>query len=559
MDIQRILLIAAIAALSFMLVTEWVNFRQQPMPAAALDSPRVDRAPDADPVSDRAGAAEDIPQLPGETLQEPELPAANSDAVVEVETDVLKLRIDLRGGDVVYAALPEHYARINTPNKPFVVLEQSREREYIAQSGLIGRDGTDTRDGRPTFSTEQDRYLLAEGQDTLTVTLAHAVSREVTIYKRYTLTRGSYAVELDYEIDNRSNSPWQGALFTQLKRDNSDDPTSQDNGMMGMQPFLGVAYRTADDPFEKLKFDKMRDKPLKLEMTGGWIAMIQHYFLSAWIPPAESTNFFSTSVTRSGDNIARYTSAAETVAPGTSGHLRATLYVGPKDQYALKEISPGLELSVDYGWLWWIAQPLFWVLTQIYKLVGNWGFAIIGVTLLVKILFFQLNATAFRSMANMRRVQPKLLALREQHADDRQKQSMAMMELYKKEKINPLGGCLPILVQMPVFIALYWVLMESVELRHAPFILWIDDLSAMDPYFILPLIMGASMFIQQKLNPPPPDPMQAKIMQWLPVIFTFFFLFFPAGLVLYWVVNNILSIAQQYIITRNIEKGQAKA
>lgn len=559
MDIQRILLIAAIAALSFMLVTEWVSYRQQPMPAAALDSPRVDSAPDADPMSDRSGGAEDIPQLPGEALQEPELPAANSDVFVEVESDVLKLRIDLRGGDVVYAALPEHYARINTPNRPFVVLEQSREREYIAQSGLIGRDGTDTRDGRPTFSTEQDRYQLAEGQDTLTVTLAHAVSREVTVYKRYTLTRGSYAVELDYEIDNRSNSPWQGALFTQLKRDNSDDPSSQNNGMMGMQPFLGVAYRTADDPFEKLKFDKMRDKPLKLEMTGGWIAMLQHYFLSAWIPPAESTNFFSTSVTRSGDNIARYTSGAETVAPGTSGHLKATLYVGPKDQYALKEISPGLELSVDYGWLWWIAQPLFWVLTQIHKLVGNWGFAIIGVTLLVKILFFQLNATAFRSMANMRRVQPKLLALREQHADDKQKQSMAMMELYKKEKINPLGGCLPILVQMPVFIALYWVLMESVELRHAPFILWIKDLSAMDPYFILPLIMGASMFIQQKLNPPPPDPMQAKIMQWLPVIFTFFFLFFPAGLVLYWVVNNILSIAQQYVITRNIEKGQAKA
>ena len=558
MDIQRILLIAAIAALSFMLVTEWVNFRQQPMPAAAVDGPRggTPSVPDA---AERSDAAEDIPQLPGEALPEPELPTANSDAVVEVETDVLKLRIDLRGGDVVYAALPEHFARIDSPDQPFVLLEQSREREYIAQSGLIGRDGTDTRDGRPTFSTEQARYQLAEGQDTLTVTLAHAVSRDLTIYKRYTLKRGSYAVDLDYEIDNRGDTPWQGALFTQLKRDNSDDPTSQDNGMMGMQPFLGVAYRTADDPFEKLPFDKLADKPLKLEMTGGWIAMIQHYFLSAWIPPAETTNFFSTSVTRAGDNIARYTSAAETVAPGTSGHFKATLYAGPKDQYALKEISPGLELSVDYGWLWWIAQPLFWILTQIHKLVGNWGFAIIGVTLLVKILFFQLNATAFRSMANMRRVQPKLLALREQYADDRQKQSMAMMELYKKEKINPLGGCLPILVQMPVFIALYWVLMESVELRHAPFILWIGDLSAMDPYFILPLIMGASMFIQQKLNPPPPDPMQAKIMQWLPVIFTFFFLFFPAGLVLYWVVNNILSIAQQYIITRNIEKGQAKA
>ncbi|MFT5032263.1 MAG: YidC/Oxa1 family membrane protein insertase [Bermanella sp.] len=555
MDIQRTLLIAAIAVLSFMLVTEWGNFRQQDTSTPVASQPSSN--PSVPTIENRDFVAEDIPQLPG-TAPEAELPKANSDQQITVSTDVLRLRLDLRGGDVVYAALPKHFAKIDTPDKPFVLLEHSAAREYIAQSGLIGQDGTDTREGRPEFSTDKTSYTLADGQDELTVTLAYAPSRELTIYKHYRFKRGAYTAELDYEIDNRSDKPWQAALFTQLKRDSSEDPTVQDSGAMGMQPFLGVAYRTSEDPFQKLKFDKMRDKPLKLEMTGGWIAIVQHYFLSAWIAPAENQNLFTTSVTRSGDNIARYTSQAETVAPGTTGHFKATLYVGPKDQYSLEEISPGLDLSVDYGWLWWIAQPLFWILTQIHKLLGNWGLSIIGVTLLVKIVFFQLNATAFRSMANMRRVQPKLLALREQHGDDRQKQSAAMMELYKKEKINPLGGCLPILVQMPVFISLYWVLMESVELRHAPFFGWIQDLSAMDPYYILPLIMGVSMFIQQKLNPPPPDPMQAKVMQWLPVIFTFFFLFFPAGLVLYWVVNNVLSITQQYIITRSIEKNQAK-
>ena len=247
------------------------------------------------------------------------------------------------------------------------------------------------------------------------------------------------------------------------------------------------------------------------------------------------------------------------VDPGQSGQTGARFYAGPKDQYRLKEISPYLDLSVDYGWLWWIAQPLFWLLTQFYALVGNWGVAIILLTVLIKAAFFKLSAASYKSMANMRRVQPKLVEIRERYADDKQKQSQAMMDLYKKEKINPMGGCLPILVQMPVFIGLYWMLMESVELRHAPFMLWITDLSVMDPYFVLPLLMGASMWFMQKLNPPPPDPMQAKIMQWMPVMFTFFFLWFPAGLVLYWLVNNILSIAQQWVITRQIEKSAGPA
>ena len=273
----------------------------------------------------------------------------------------------------------------------------------------------------------------------------------------------------------------------------------------------------------------MRDDPFKAQISGGWIAMIQHYFLSAWIPDASQTHTYTTRVTQTGANIAGFLAPATVIAPQTVASTEAQLYIGPKDQYVLEAISPYLELSVDYGWLWWIAQPLFWLLHLIHSFVGNWGVAIILLTVLIKAAFFKLSATSYKSMANMRRVQPKMLDIREQYAEDKQKQSQAMMELYKKEKINPMGGCLPILVQMPVFIALYWTLMESVELRHAPFILWIDDLSVMDPYFVLPILMGASMWFMQKLNPPQPDPMQAKLMQWLPIVFTFFFLWFPSG------------------------------
>jgi YidC/Oxa1 family membrane protein insertase len=290
-----------------------------------------------------------------------------------------------------------------------------------------------------------------------------------------------------------------------------------------------------------------------VQQQGGWIAIVQHYFLAAWIPDANQQNQFSTS-TRDNSHLIRFISAEQIVAPGASGTFSARFYAGPKDQNRLRQISSGLDLSVDYGWLWWIAQPLFLLLTKIHGVLGNWGWSIMVLTLMVKAAFFWLNAKAYTSMANMRRVQPKLVEIRERYADDKQKQSQEMMSLYKTEKINPLGGCLPVVVQMPVFLSLYWVLQESVELRHVPWILWIHDLSAMDPYYVLPLLMGATMFFQQKLNPPPPDPMQAKVMQWMPVMFTFFFLWFPAGLVLYYVVNNLLSIVQQYIITKRINK-----
>jgi YidC/Oxa1 family membrane protein insertase len=571
MDLQRSLLIGAIAVLSFMLLTEWVAFKEDKSAARAQETSRLissnagngnnaPELPDAPAVIDDS-AEEDLPAAPEavETASpEPtDTSAGNSGRIVQVHTDVLQLAIDLRGGDIIELALPQHLAKRDNPDIPFVLLEQNNTRTYVSQSGLIGPDGIDSK-GRATFSTAASSYRLNEGADTLDVDLQWQNETGVKVTKRFSFDRGSYLIRVEYLVDNGSDQRWQANLFGQIKRDSSPQPAADSSGM-GLAPFLGVALTQPDERFTKFSFEDIAEEPFKAKLPGGWIAMIQHYFLSAWIPPADQSHTFSARVTRSGYNIAGFTSPALVLDPGQSGQVSAGFYAGPKDQYALEKISPYLDLSVDYGWLWWIAQPLFWLLTKIYSLVGNWGVAIILLTVLIKAAFFKLSATSYKSMANMRRVQPKMQDIREQYADDKQKQSQAMMELYRKEKINPMGGCLPILVQMPVFIALYWVLMESVELRHAPFMLWIEDLSVMDPYFVLPLMMGASMYFMQKLNPPPPDPMQAKIMQWLPVMFTFFFLWFPAGLVLYWVVNNLLSMAQQYVITRQIEAADGKA
>jgi len=580
MDIQRSLLIGAVLLLSFMLLTEWVSFRTEKEEGASVAAGERLTAPSsANPASAPTGALpepgdvpvtppsaetlapssnDDLPQVADTTPAADSSPGASTDPdrIVRVFTNTLHAAIDLSGGDIVEVALPQFLAQIDDPDTPFVLLENNAQRVYVAQSGLIGPDGIDS-NGRAPFTASASVFDLGE-QDTLNVDLRWATDGPVTVTKRFTFRRDSYVVDVTYLVENDSGSRWQANLFGQIKRDSTQAPQADSSGM-GMQPFLGAATTTPDDRFKKFDFGDMQDEPFRESLSGGWIAMIQHYFLSAWIPNPDKTHTYSTRVTSGGFNIAGFTAPAVTVDPGQTGEVSARFYAGPKDQYSLQEISPFLELSVDYGWLWWIAQPLFWLLTKIHALVGNWGAAIILLTVLIKAVFFKLSATSYRSMANMRRVQPKLQDIREQYADDKQKQSQAMMELYRKEKINPMGGCLPILVQMPVFIALYWVLMESVELRHAPFMLWIDDLSVMDPYFVLPLLMGASMWFMQKLNPPPPDPMQAKVMQWLPVIFTFFFLWFPAGLVLYWVVNNVLSMAQQYVITRQIENEASRA
>ena len=566
MDLQRTLLIGAIAALSFMLLTEWVSFTDEKSASVIQDTSRLISStnempsiPIATPTASSANSEEDLPTTPEYSALEINpltAVAVDSGRIIQIKTDVLQLAVDLHGGDIMELSLPKFLAELDDPTDPFVLLEDNDALIYIAQSGLIGPNGIDS-DGRALFNADATTYGLNPEDDSVVVDLQWQGNAAVRITKRLTLYRGSYLIDIDYLIENNSAERWQANLFGQVKRGSAPPPSANTNAM-GMKPFLGVALTQPDDRFTKFTFDDLEEESFKAQLPGGWIAMVQHYFLSAWIPNPEQIQTYSARVTSAGFNIAGFTSPALTLDPGNSGVVGAKFYAGPKDQYRLQDISPYLDLTIDYGFLWWIAQPLFWLLTNIHALVGNWGVAIILLTVLIKAVFFKLSAASYRSMANMRRVQPKMVDIREQFADDKQKQSQAMMELYKKEQINPLGGCLPILVQMPVFIGLYWMLMESVELRQAPFVLWIKDLAVMDPYFVLPLMMGASMFYMQKLNPPPPDPMQAKIMQWMPVMFTFFFLWFPAGLVLYWVVNNLLSMAQQYVITRQIENAAAK-
>ena len=561
MDIQRYLLIAASAALAIMLLSEWTTFTAD----NGHVEDRVRLAETRPPASLSTSVLPTPPNTPTTTAPD-ELPTVDitdrkdattledqrSVSLITVTTDTLQVVIDRVGGDIVEAALPRFPDNLDNPDLPFVILEANNTRTYVAQSGFVGRDGFDVPE-RAIYSSDKDTYTLRNDEAVAVVLTAVDVETRIGVTKTFTFTPGSYVIDVAYAIENNSARRWEAVPFAQLKRDSSLPPAADTSGF-GMQPFLGAATTTPDDRFKKFSFDDIADEPWKLAQRGGWIAMMQHYFLSAWIPASDQTHNYFTRQTQAGFNIAGFTSPAVIVDPGQIGHYSTQFYVGPKDQYALAEVSPHLDLTIDYGWLWWIAQPLFWLLTNIQSFVGNWGLAIILLTVLVKGAFFKLSATSYRSMAKMRKVQPKMQTIREEHGDDKQKQSQAMMELYRKEKINPMGGCLPILIQMPVFIALYWVLMESVELRQAPFALWITDLSVMDPYFVLPLMMGASMFFMQRLNPPPPDPMQAKIMQWLPVIFTFFFLWFPAGLVLYWVVNNLLSMTQQFIITRGIER-----
>lgn len=561
MDKIRIVLVAAFVMVSFMLAVEFAKYK---------DIHQKEQV--SEKYAQTQGHEHNIPtkgnaEVPSQEEPEkiPDTTLSNTKTLVKVLTDTLSVTIDPEGGDLVNIALPKHLARIDTPDIPFVLLENSSYRTYVAQSGLIGKNATDTADGRPVFKTVKTSYVLGnEEQIHVDLVLKQG---DIDITKRFIFTRGSYLIRLEYLIRNNSNEMWEGAFYSQIKRDGSADPASENGGNMGMSPYLGFATTTKDERFKKIKFEDIEELAFNYKQEGGWIAMIQHYFLSAWIPDPEQEHEYSTIKSKNGFYLARIKSPSVSVAPESEGVISASFYAGPKDQYRLQTISQGLDLSVDYGVLWMIAQPLYALLyffnkgelhafgstTDIFKGIGNWGFSIILLTLFVKACFFTLNAKAYNSMAKMRAIQPKMLEIRDRYADDRQQQSKEMMALYSKEGVNPLGGCLPILIQMPVFLALYWVLLESVELRHAPFIGYIHDLSSMDPYFIMPVIMGFSMFIQQKLNPPPPDPMQAKIMQFLPVIFTFFFAFFPSGLVLYWIVNNVLSIAQQWIITRRIE------
>ncbi|MCQ4273740.1 membrane protein insertase YidC [Stutzerimonas degradans] len=553
MDIKRSILLVALAVVAYLMVLQWnQDYGQAALPAeTAQTQPSVAALPETTPAN--AAANEDVPSLAGQPEANAIAASEPSKQLIRVRTDVLDVAIDPHGGDIVELRLPQYPRRQDRPDIPFQLFERSGERTYEAQSGLIG-DGPDKASARPQYSSEKTDYQLGEGQDQLVVDLKYSADG-VDYTKRFVFERGQYDLAVRYLIDNQSGKPWTGHLFGQLKRDASADPSS--STATGTATYLGAALWTKDEPYTKVSMGNMDDKSLRETVQGGWIAWLQHYFVTAWIPQPGDTNLVQTRKDSQGNYIIGFTGPAVSVAAGAQGETGATLYAGPKSQEQLEELSPGLRLTVDYGILWFIAQPIFWLLENIHALLGNWGWSIIVLTIIIKLAFFPLSAASYKSMARMRAVSPKMQALKDQYGDDRQKLSQAMMELYKKEKINPLGGCLPIIVQMPVFLALYWVLLESVEMRQAPWMFWITDLSIKDPFFILPIIMGVTMFIQQQLNPTPPDPMQAKVMKLLPIIFTFFFLWFPAGLVLYWVVNNVLSIAQQWYITRQIEQAKS--
>jgi YidC/Oxa1 family membrane protein insertase len=560
MDNIRLILVSALAFVLFLLYQAWVEDYGQILaptrtssPAPALPAAPVDAdktLPSASDIPPAPASAEEegaVRGLPGPAIDPTE---AQTSRTIEVRTDVLHVEIDTQGGDIRKLFLLDYPRDTEDEADPFRLMNDTHPNLFVAQSGLYsGQQKAPSH--LALFETAQSQYTLADGADSLTVPLSWKDPSGITVQKTYTFHRGSYLIDHHQKVSNASDTVWSGREYRQFQR----TPLPEGEQARFIYTYTGGAIYSPEEKYDKISFDDMADSNLEKTFSGGWAAMLQHYFLGAWIPPVEEKgSYFSRALKVPPPSryvIGMYSPQVD-IAPGATHEFTARLFAGPKLQDRLADVAPGLELSVDYGWLTVLSQPLFWLLNKLHGFFGNWGWAIIMVTVLIKLAFFKLSETSYKSMANMRRVAPRLQALKDRYGDDKQRMNQAMMELYKKEKINPLGGCLPIVVQIPVFIALYWVLLESVELRQAPFILWIDNLSSPDPFYILPLLMGISMFIQQKLNPAPIDPMQAKIMMSLPFVFTIFFAFFPAGLVLYWVVNNILSIAQQWYITRQI-------
>ena len=553
MDLTKFALYTSLAVITYLMLLAW----QEDYPPLIDDG----IAEQAQPIDPASGLVEinDLPtQMPSSSRLSTQQTSGLTDATaqtelqkrhIDIKTDTLELSIDLSGGDIVSLSLPKYLKQIDVADDPFRLLENSLGRNYVAQSGLIGENGIDN-SGRAIYESIDSNYQLQDGQEILQVDLITNVQNDVIVTKRFTFRRNSYLIDVEFLVENNTDTSWEANVFGQIKRDNFDDPSSI--GGFG-RTFLGFVTTAVDDPYIKIDFDDIDDRSESVETTGGWIGFSQHYFLSAWIPNQEQANRFTTRKNDANQYFGEFISEAFTVSAGTTGGHNIQFYSGPKDQYVLAEIAPNLDLTIDYGFLWFLAAPIYWLLTQIDSLVGNYGVSIILLTLVVKALFYKLSETQYKSMAGMRRIMPKMQQIKDRYGDDRMGLQKATMDLYKKEKINPFGGCLPMLVQMPVFIALYWVLMESVELRHAPFVGYLTDLSVRDPFFILPLLMGATMFLQTRLSPAPADPMQAKVMQLMPIMMTVLFLWFPSGLVLYWLTNGLLGILQQWYITGKIE------
>lgn len=547
MNWQKNVILAAIGVVVWLLVVRWSGFQAQFETAAVADQqsqiPSQQLYTNPEPVNSTLPALIDDQSAPIQAF-------ADNQKIVTITTDVIKVSIDTLGGDLVETQLLNHLDKMaDKGGQPISILTKSNGNEFIAESGLIGANGTDTASGRPLFTTGASSYELSDGQQSLNVDLVYNQGG-VEIIKRFEFKPSDYQIGVRYIVRNLTSEPWSATFYGQFRRDSHQPETESSTGM---RPFLGAALREKDKNYSKYDFSDIDDETVKTSIQGGWLAFVQHYFVTAWVPPQESNNRYSLRKLQGNDiYLMAVTGEKINVAAGSSAEYKVDLYIGPKNQDVLKQMSPYLDLTIDYGFLWMLAKPLFAVLQMIHSVLGNWGWSIILLTIFVKILLYPLSAASLKSMAKMRTLQPEMARIKELYGDDRQKAGQEQMALFKKHRVNPLGGCFPMLLQMPVFIALYWVLSESVEIRHSPWIIWIQDLSAKDPLFILPLIMGASMFLMQKLQPAPTDPMQAKVFQLMPIVFTFFFLMFPAGLVLYWTVNNLLSILQQWYVNRQI-------
>lgn len=544
MESQRSFLFIALMVVTYLLFTEYQkdNAPVVAQPAISQTTNQVNSS-DGDSIPQSSSSA-----MPMSTT------VKASEQVISVNTDVLAVKIATRGGDIVEAKLNKFDTEQGN-GIPFTVM-QNGNRKYVAQSGLIGAQGLDqVIPGRPIYQTTNKSYQL-NGDEPLVVDLQYTAENGLNVTKRFTFNKSSYIVNVDYIINNTATSAASVQMYAQLKQS-----TIIESGSSLMPTYRGTAYSTTEDRYEKYDFDDIQDKKLNVSTAGGWVAMLEHYFVSAWVPSQTADNQLYSNYTSNNEAVIGFKSPAMIIDANSQATTSAVFYVGPKDQYVLDDIAANLGLTIDYGFLFMISKPLFWLLLQIQSLVSNWGIAIIVITLVVKGAMYPLTKAQYTSMAKMRELAPKMAQLKERFGDDRQKMSQATMEMYRKEKVNPAGGCLPMLIQMPIFLALYWVFLESVELRHAPFFFWIQDLSTMDPYFVLPVFMGVSMFVMQKMQPMTiQDPMQQKIMQYMPVAFSVFMAWFPSGLVLYWFVSNMISIAQMKVIFNGIEKAKlAKA
>jgi YidC/Oxa1 family membrane protein insertase len=545
MDTQRLILFIVFSFSILLLWEAWQKESAPPAPLPAASAPAGGAVP---------APSQDLAKAPGTAAIASAGATLPKGQRIKVKTDLIEAEIDVNGADLRRMTLIKQ-GSIEDKNKPLVLLADEAPHYYVAQSGLIGP-------GLPThkelFRSPAQEYVLADSAKEVQARFTWDNGAGLSVTKIFTFHRGTYVVDIAYEVKNASGQPVQAHAYFQLLRD--DTPPAGESSMMST--YTGPALYTEANKYEKIAFSDIAKGDAKSSITAkdGWVAMLQHYFLAAYFPAAGAEREFYTKKVSDQLYAAGVILPVGAVAPGTIGSVSTPLYVGPQDQDTLKSLAPGLDLAVDYGMLTVIATPLFWLLKTLYNLLGNWGWSIIAITVLIKLAFYPLSAASYRSMAKMKAVAPKLQKMKETYGDDRQKLHQAMMELYKTEKINPMGGCLPVVIQIPVFIALYWVLLYSVEIRHAPFALWIQDLTAADPYYVLPVIMGLSMIVQTKLNPTPPDPIQAKIMMIMPVAFSVMFFWFPSGLVLYWVVNNLLSIAQQWRINSvlGVETKHAK-